>query len=374
MKYWGIYIWDLILCVMISTGLSFNVFAGYEMNDPWSGNLFVVAGVVIAVMVILFPAYFNHKTILISVLITTTALIAAIAALQYTGAISGQKIIDENPLLFWIIVIVTSIAVFWMTRSRAGTVILFLAGTYMIAAFDLLRYPVSILGYIVFLFGTFVLFLYRVYCISLKHSETGKIDFRAYFIQSLLVSMVVFLLAGAVYYGAVKPLSPPIDEMKLVQKLMSMQILEKVGVSTRMIVYSDQLDNSMKNQQNEDKKENQKQKNKDKSDKDQNYGKLGKSSNLIAAMAIAYKRIHNMLWMIPAAIVLLLILAIFIKRLLRKKWYKNLQEKTNEDYTMDLYLYFVKKMRKAGFKRPDHLTLLEYASASQEIFDRFFDI
>ena len=44
---------------------------------------------------------------------------------------------------------------------------------------------------------------------------------------------------------------------------------------------------------------------------------------------------------------------------------------TKEDGALDLYLYFVEKLGKAGLKRPVGSTLLEYAVDSQDALDRF---
>ncbi|MEN6460395.1 MAG: hypothetical protein ABFC94_03370, partial [Syntrophomonas sp.] len=238
-KYIDKYFGDFILCVLISTGLSFNIFAGYEMTDLLSANLPAVAGVAIAVTAFLFLAYYDRRTHAISVILEALALIAVIVILLQMGVFSESKTIDGNPLLFWIIVISTSLTVFWAARTRAGLVVLFLAGTIMTAAFDLLQYPVCSWGLWAFILGVFVLFLYRVYCISRIDSDREKTAFSLYFAQSVIVGMTALVLASGVYYGIIKPLSPPTDQLKLKKKLISMDILKEMGVSSTRIIYSD---------------------------------------------------------------------------------------------------------------------------------------
>lgn len=370
-KYSAQYFGDFILCFFISSGLSVNVFAGYEMNDPWSGNPFAVAGTVILIMVILFSAYWSGKRLLISALTTAALLTASVGALYFTGAFTDISPVDENPILFWIIVITVSVIVFWLARTRAGIVVLFLSGTLMIAAFDLLKYPVSIWAYFVFLFCAFVMFLHRVYCIFTRKSDSGRNCFRAYFIQMMIVSLAAIVLAGGFYSAIIRPLSPPVDETELAKKLMSVQLLEKAGISSKVIA-SEKPDNTAGISNNSGQQAKEQEKEKDKKQKNHNEGgRIGKSDNLITVMAITYKKNEKKILIAIAALALTLICSLLLKCLLHRKWYRSLQRKSKEDGAMELYHYFIRRMRKAGFKRPDGITLLEYAYVSQVQMEKF---
>lgn len=358
-EYTGKYLWDFILCVLISTGLSFNVFAGYEMIDPLSGNLPAAAGITIAVTALLFLAYYDRRTIIISIILEAAALIAVIVILQQMGVFSDTKPIDGNPLLFWIIVISASVAVFWAARTRAGMVVLFLAGTIMTAAFDLLQFPVCKWGFFAFVCGLFILFLYRVYCISLKDSEKGKTAFGAYFSQSVIVGMAALVLASGVYYGIIKPMSPPTDQLKLTKKLISMDILKQIGVSSTRIIYSD---DTVRTSPNENQQNNKGYNNSKKHNEHKKNGNIVHGKNPMKSRAVTFPIVFNIIWIAAASIIIILVLAFIIKLLLRKKWYSDLLKETKEDCAMELYNYFLKNIRKTGFRRPDDLTLLEYAS------------
>jgi hypothetical protein len=369
-KYTGKYFCDFILCVLISTGLSLNVFAGYEMTDTLSGNLFAAAGVVIVVTALQFLAYHNRRTLIILIIAEAAALIAAIVILQQMGVFSESQTIDGNPLLFWIIVISTSLVVFWAARTRTGLVILFLTGTIMTAAFDFLQYPVSLWGYFVFVLGAFILFLYRVYCISLTYSDRDKTAFSLYFAQSVIVGMAALVLASGVYYGIIKPISPPTDELKLTKKLISMDILKEAGVSSTRIIYSD---DPVRTSQNENQQNTNKggYNNSQKHNDQKKEGKIVHDKNPMKSKAVTFPINLNIIWIAVASIIVILILAIIIKIFWRKKWYNNLLKESKEDCAMELYNYFLKKIKKTGFKRPDDLTLLEYASGLQNELEDF---
>ena len=311
-KYLKQHFFDFILCVLLSAGLSVNVFAGFDMNE-------------------------------------------------------------RNLILYGITIGAVIILVFCTARTRAGILILFLAGNYMTAFFSFLKYPVSMAGYLIFLVSAFVLFLYRVHCISMRQFDISLKEGKSQMIQPILFSLIAVLLAGGVFCGIIKPLSPATDEAKLSEMLMSMQIMEKLGVATTRIVYSEQpvaQAAQSKAVQNVPEQKNMNQDNKEQK-KQKEEGQIGSSNIMIRVMAITYKKVVNMLWIIVPILILVFIAAVGFKWFLRKKWYSDLHGKTKEDCAVELYLLFIKKMQKAGFKRPSNLTLLEYAADSKEKLERF---
>ena len=309
-KYSEKYIWEAVLCVLGSVGLAMNIIAGFT---------------------------------------------------------------DVSPLFFGAVMLVILPVVFFVGRSRAGLILLFLFGTWMIAAFAFLEYPVSLLGCLVFTACTFALYLYRVYCISLLRSERGNADFRAYFLQAAAVSAIVILLAGGIWYGVIRPMSPPTDEAGLTKTLMSSELMRQLGISHETIVSRDRLpsdkaaDTLKEQQKNESNKtpENHKQQ-----DQKQN-GKIVQSNDPLKTLAITFRKNKGRLWLAAAAVFIVLAAAIIIKKIRRKKWYARVLSEIKENGAMELYLYFAEKLRKAGLKRPDGSTLLEYARDSQGALDRF---
>jgi len=366
-------LWDFILCVFISIGLSLNVFAGYDMTNPLADNILAVSGIVFAVTALLFISADNKKNLLAAIFITVTGVVAGILALHNSSAFNDMKTIDANPLLFWIIVIGTSLTVFWTSRSRAGLILLFLAGSITVAAFAFLEFPVSLVGYIDFIFSVFVMFMYRAYCVSLLHTDMGKIDFRAYFIQSTVVSTLAVALAAGLFFGVIKPLSPPTNEINLATRLMSLEVLEKIGVSTKTEIPSDNLTSNTLNNTNKTTQDNQNNKEQTKPQKKESTVQFSsvQGSNMQKAMAIIYEKKSYWLPILAVGIILIFAAAIISKLYFRKKWYRDLQKEANEDGVIKLYLRFLVQIRKAGLKRPEDLTLLEYAANSQKKLEVF---
>jgi hypothetical protein len=375
-KYFGQYFLDFILCVLIGSGVSVNVFAGYEMNDPWSANLPVVVFTVLCITAVLFVSRFNRYGMRIAAPVTAAALMGTAAALYSAGAFSGGGAIDENPILFWIITVTVSVSVFWATRWRAGIIILFLTAAYMSAAFDFLLYPVSLGGYLAASFGMAILYQCTAQRSGVSayggrgngaSSGVGNGDGASagvgnggrMAVRTAAFALIAVLMASGLYYGVVKPLDPPKKDMRLAQKLMSMQIMKEAGISSKKVLIADPPEEPEvpPEQPEQPRKE--------------GGGKAGDNGSLAGAMAITYKRYESQLWIAAAAPVLIFFLAFSLKLLLRRRWYANQLRKTNEAGAAALYLYFVRKLKKAGLKRPESLTLLEYAAASQERLERF---
>jgi hypothetical protein len=362
---------ELILCALISAGLSYNVSAGYDMKSPWQENTIAAAGIALAVSFVLSACYHRKKGVLISACVSVAAILAEVVILFTSGAFSGGTAIDNNPNLFAIIAISASILVFWLTRRRAAIAVLFLGGTFLTAAFDLLKYPVSLYGYLIFLFGLFLLLPFRIYRRSMLQGDLPKGRLQARILQPVAISLLVMLLSSGIYYGIVKPMSPPVDERKLTQRLMSMEVMEKLGIATKTIIYTDQpviLDDPLMRQDQEQLKDREQEKDQKNLNHD---GRLGNGSKLVSAVAITYKKAVHMLWIAAPAILLLLALAILGKLVLRKRWYHGLLKKSREEAVLILYAYFLKKLKKAGYRRAKDLTLLEYAVGSNEILSRF---
>jgi hypothetical protein len=308
------YIWDLLLCVLIAAGLSVNLEAGFA---------------------------------------------------------------GEGPLLLLMIMAAALPVVFFAGRTRAGLVILFLLGSLTAAAFAFLEYPVSPAWYAVFLAGVSTLYMYRVYCISLLRAESGTADYRACFIQSAAVSLTVILLAGAICFSVVEPLSLPTGEAKLTKTLMASELMQRLGISYETTVSrdrpaADKPTASLQEQPKTESAQNREPVAKEKQQQDQKKnGRIVQDSHSLSAIAVTFRKNVSKLGIAAAGILLLLLAAVMIRRLRRKKWYAGILRETNEDGAMKLYLYFMKKLRSAGHKRPEGVTLLEYALKSRETLARF---
>lgn len=356
-------LWEFLLCCLIGTGLSAIVFAGFELNDPWSGSLPLVAGIVTLLTAVFFLAACRKLSALICVLATAAVLFACALFLVQTALAAGVHAVDGSPLLFWTIVIAVAFGVFWLKRNRIGIVILFLFGTLIAANFDFLLYPVTFLNEVMFLFGTIALYLYCVYRASVHRSETGNRHSGGYFVQGVVVALVALLLAGGAYQGMIKPLSPPTKQSELAAKLMTIQLFKELGIST----VTEATDSIDLNQQNQTKTEQNSQQ--DQTPQNQK-GTVVQSKHSLGSITIRYLKPSNFLWIVLIAL-LLLPTAVVVKLFLRKRWYRRILKKEKEDGATLLYLFFLKDLQRAGYPRPKQMTLMEYADQLGEELQDF---
>ena len=365
------YLVDFILCVLAGAGFSVNMFAGFEMNGPWQGNLLMTAGVVFAATAALFTFHISRFGVKGSAFVSAAALIGIGAALSSAGAFSGVGLIDESPGLFWIIVVSVPIIIFWMSRTRGGIIVFFLMGTLITTSFGFLEYPVSYQGYSLFVFSMMALFLYRVSFYHLPRSAGGGAVSWLYAIQPVAIALIAIVMAGGIFYGIVRPLAPQWDDAGLARKLMSMELLEDLGISSKKVVIGDNPEIPQDREKQYERRQNEiKGQSNDQNDQEK-HGRLGISDNLRSVIAVSYEKHANRIWAAVLALILLASFAVTLKLLLRRKWYGNLLKKTDEEGAMELYLYFLKKLKKAGLQKPEGLTLLEYAFEEREMFGKF---
>ena len=281
----SVYIGEFILCWLMAAGISVNVFAGYEMTDPWHNNLLVVAAATAVMIILLFltgMSFISWRGALtksrrwIAFSVTAVLLIAEVVALQLTGAFSGPETIDTNPILFWVIVVTVSILIFWTTRARAGIIILFLAFSYMSVTFDFLLYPVSMAGYGVALLTMAVMYAYRGQGGGQREGEGGRRS--TYLIRATAIALIASLVASGTYFGIIVPLVDPQKDMRLAERLMTLEILREAGISSKTIIVQEPEEPELPAEEPEQERE------------EMTGGMAGEQGNLIQVMAIIYKQ------------------------------------------------------------------------------------
>ncbi len=372
--YFKNHLWELLSCIILSAALSLNVFAGYEITDPKASG-WLTTGLVCAVsMMLLFAAGYNRRTTVAGIAVTLVLLVAAVIAIRSFHMSDGRRI-DDNPVLFWLVTIGTSVVCYLLSRWRISLIILLTGGSIMLAAFGFLRYPVSLPAFFVFLFSVILLYLHRVYHGALLSSYTGNVRFTAYTAQSAVFVLVVVLLSGAVFAGIIRPLDPPEHPLKLITRLQSLEILQQVGVSRRTEVKDPDQSTEIQNDQTEmsSQKKNRDENRSPQEKKDQEeQGTIRQQTEKEKAQAVSYHRDRTWLYISAAFLILLLVAAPFLLRyLLIRNWERRVRAAGPTDGAAMVYLYLQKKLRYAGFTRPPEITLYAYMKSQRRAMKHF---
>ncbi|MCC8028963.1 MAG: DUF4129 domain-containing protein [Lachnospiraceae bacterium] len=376
-KYLQYRCWDLIFCIVISVGLAVNLLSGFEIDDV-TERMPVLVVLVVVVCAVCLLAAINRMTALIGIAAGVAALIIAVVLYRGTNIFINDA--ENASQIFYIVVIAAAVAVFLVCRSRAGIVILFLLGNILQAGAAFLQFPTRTWAYLLFLIGCGLMMFYRVYVRSILKAHTGKVRFRGYMTQNLCVCLAALLAATGIFAGIIRPLNPPTDDLKLIQQLMSFEILEKIGVSTVLVqVDRDKIsvqepEEEMATDEREEQEEEEDAGIEEEPDREE-QDDAGNQQDTAAAFterarAISYQLAkHWYILVILAAV--LVCLGIYSRKLLRKKWLAEIDRLPRGDAVLNLFALFVFGMERAGCKKAANLTLDEYRKVNAKQLRKF---
>lgn len=271
-----------------------------------------------------------------------------------------------------LVIVCTLGAVFAASRTRVGMIVLFLAGTLIQAGASFLQFPCSLAAYMLFLTGSVWMYFFRIYVISLGNAHTGKVRTGKLMLQNVWICVLAMALAGGIFCGIVKPLDPPVHELKLIQKQKSFDLLEKIGVVSHLEQpnlnrQSDQkseetLATSQTDETQEDTDSSgQNQKisgtQADASTSEQIAQTLQKPSERVQAITY-HETARWYLWVIVAVAAVLFFLWLYNYR--KKRWFTKLEQLSLSRRILCLYAYFLKRWEKQGCVRAGNQTLDEY--------------
>lgn len=378
-KYWKYKIWDVLLCVMISLGLTLNLLSGFQIDDVATKWLpYLIVGICLVSLVCGMFA-FNKKTAVAGILTGIALFIVVVVLSRSQKWFENEK---QNTIQILICVMtIVAVLVFLAGRNRVGRILMLLLGNVLQAGAAFLQFPVSLWGYLLFLAGCGVLIFYHTYLGGLRKAQSGKISLGRFMLQNICICLIALGLTGGVYVGIVRPLNPPTQELKLIQKLMSFEVLEKIGVSTTVTLpnpeeQSEQtdLDDTLATDQREEQNENGMGADVDQADqKEQESGTndTSQSEELSEkATAITYEaKSHWYLYVIAAAAAV--IVFFLSKRWSRKHWLHMVEQLPYKKRVEKMYLYFLKGFGSAGYKKAEHLTLDEYIAQNSDAWKKF---
>lgn len=363
-RYIRIQIPDILLAVLVSFGLILNFFSGFYLSGSIAERTYLVAIFTVFICVAVVCGLYNKITLRIMIVLLTIGALATVIILNAFGAVDLSADKENASFISGTIIVLTSVITTFLSRTRAGVLVTFSVGSFACACLAFLQYPVSRSGYIAFVLSSGVLFLYRCYTASIMKAENGNYNLKKYFAQATSVAMIALLLSVGVFMSVVAPMAPKTHELKLITKLQSFDILEVVGISSKKeivnnTVYSDSVNEQKDTSGKRDEKEEQTQKEPEKADEKGDRQK--ESEKEVKAKEITYLAESYVKYIIAAVPLLLIITVILMKKLLRKRRYEKMISQSNDDAIISLYLFFVKKLKKAKLRHNDFETYGEYS-------------
>ena len=356
------HICEYFFTLMISFGLTMNVASSFIMDEKVFNNYLLVTAIVATLDIFLLVAGVNKKMTIVGIVLYVFAACAGVLYIISTGKISGLEGENSGYTLVIIIAVVCTTAVYLVTRNRKVFVVFIPISLVVCAAFRFLEYPVSVVGFVLMIIGIVLELIYKVYYDSIVEATIGNYNIRHFIIQSLIVTLIVSCISYPVYTFAIKPANLPTRDIKLVTKLLSWDIIEKIGISSKTEVLSNTIKSDKITDKELQEKPNQ--------EKDEDIKQKEKTELPAFAIKYDYKEPSN-LWMF-SFIAVIPVIPFIVKYFLRKKRKKKIEGLAPAEGCLYLYEYFLKKFKIAKLTKPDSLTLSEYVannSAALSTFD-----
>lgn len=370
-------IWDTILGAIISALLVQAICRGCYISRELTENMPAIFLSVLLLQIIMVLGSYNRRSIVFSLVFF---LAAALGMVYYLRG----NLNDTGGVLYAFIALAVAATVFLLSRSRAGSGLVFLIGSIVLAGAAFLQYSQSIPAFLLFLWAAASLFFYRSYRSQLLKLEAAKPAFTSYFLTVSIISALILMVGLSVQFYVIRPLDPPTRELKLITRLMSLEVVKKIGVSSEIYL----IDEEQVSARMED------------SDRISSVeGEIADDSTAVHspdegaavpqpgqglmeriwgsgpdgenALAISYEHKSYFILFTVLGLVLVIAGAICLKQLQRKMWYRQLLKKDRKQQVNELYHFFLKRLQQVGFPGADSDTPKEYAERMKVQLDSF---
>lgn len=374
---------DFALVLVVSVALAYTVSYGFYSAEAHRGNIALLAGVAAPLLLVLFAGSWSKKAVLLSAAGTVVlcgAYIGAAVSLSPDSALfagGGVNDVAGNYTIFAIVLCVTVIVTYLLSRRTAGLVFLLVFGVLACGIVQFLwrEWIPDLAGIPAFLavfLGTGMLFVYQCYRQSVYSANRVKrTSFLGAFGYSALIGVVCVAVAAGVF-AAVEAVAPGTIEFKPFETHVSPPLDE---LSNDYEKKDDDSDDSS-DETNESERETSET---GEGGEDSGVGGLGLLQNTFvydAALSMAGydpddpdQNIDNIAflivtWELAITGVLLCLLALGIVlfwRYRRTLRLKRLAGKTPEYQAWYLYTFLIERFRRLKLAKPEHLTPLEFA-------------
>ena len=373
---------DCVLCIIASTCLAYTACSGFYSTQLYQDVLGTVltAALCAALSLGLFAATLNRRTSFIGVPVVVAVIVAALVASVATSSVSNPA--DDavgNHLYYAGCIILPTLATFLLSRRRTGCLALIVIGVLLGGLIEYLYWYGHVVAFLVFLIAAALLYIYRVYQVSLLDSESEALAFVPVTAAGFAICAVAVLAGFGLFTGVIAPLQPPSMTVKLVTEHYRANELEVRGIGSNDDAPDDQ-------EQTDDQDDNVIQSS-DAGDanalQDEGAGQspldmlsptnensfLGRLGAGLASLSLIFP-----VWTPLALIVgiaLFIALLIVLKKVLRKRRFDKMVARGPDVAVRDLYLFFLDRFGRFKIPQPETMTLAEYASNFSDTFSKF---
>ncbi|MCD8316414.1 MAG: hypothetical protein LUB61_03285 [Eggerthellaceae bacterium] len=225
-------VWDFIFVCLMSLSLCYVIFDGFYVDPELQYSIIPAIGVIICLLGLYFITQ-SRKTMFIGGICYGVAVIIVwIISAALTPADTLFIDYESNYLIYWMIITLTPTLTFLITRTHAGSIIMFVVGSFLLAFLQLFydRYPIG--WTIIFILTSLALVIYKNYQGSLRSSAgVERVRFLPGFLVSICSVVVSVGLAVAVWFLIIAPLNPQAADIKLITEYRALETVQVRGTS-----------------------------------------------------------------------------------------------------------------------------------------------
>lgn len=377
---------DFLLVLLVSVALSLTVSYGFNSAAGYRGNAALVCAMVVPILAALYVGTWSKRALAASAIATVVvcgAVIGAAAALSPESMFSdvgGVQDLDGNYCIFAIVVCVTTVLTFLLSRRTSLLLALLVATVVACGTVQFLyrNWTVGEPGVLVTLaalFGVGMLFVYQCYKQSIYSANRLKrTSFLGAFCFSALVGAACVLVGAAVFYGVVQAADLSTPEIKFFEAYVSPPVDENASAYQKGDTQSDDTSDNTDDDESAVTGEGEG----DRSEESQGMGPGLLSDSFIGDMArsitgydpdnddgstdaLQWQTLQLELIIFCALLALLAVLVVSLMRYRRTWRLRRIAKRSNAYQAWYLYTFLLGRFRRLRLRKPDNLTPLEFA-------------
>ncbi|MDR3225480.1 MAG: DUF4129 domain-containing protein [Clostridiales Family XIII bacterium] len=371
---------EYLLLVLMVGCFARTILSGFYTPAELHDNIALLAALAAALCVLLLLGAYSRKASIIAIIAFSAGFAIFVIAVRTSGGGNVFSDVPGNPYLYFVLVLLSSVGIFLLSRTVAGCVALFAGGAVILCMIRFLYETAYIIEFLLFLLAAGAMYVFRNYRSNVRVARTARpVPGRMAATGAVLCALTIAIGCG-LFFAVVQPLDPPARDLKLITRYMSLPTLEKLGVAERTEIPDDELASRNTNENEQHAKEGtgkpedvpseaDKDSEKDTRDKTNPLSLDSSRNPFFRVISFLYKRLG--IFTLPVLAAAILLCAVLVKRYRRKKWFRSLAARSPNEQVKEMYAYYMRKFRFIKIDKPPEYTLLEFAERAQPTLERF---
>jgi hypothetical protein len=376
-------LWEIIFCSVMTGALALCMFQGFNLDEyAISDGLLPTVLLAGVLTVVLAMCGYNRRSIVAGALG-----LAGVAGLflLYLNA-REIDIVDEldSPTVIYIYPIVlflTGVIVWLLGRTRPGTAVLFIAGTWIIIGLEYLEFEQKLPAFVLFLVccaGQYVQLNYRC---NARKSVQYTPAFLKNGAETTVMSAAAVGMAALLVLFLIIPLNLPVKDLTLLTRHIAIERLQVAGIvdtypqeDPNQTTNETNNDNPEKTAEDENSDTNSTENPQIQQEENNNGGTNDSAGNGEDREAGAIRYNSEILWWLVIPLLVLLIIAaiILLKLLQRRRWYRRVLEQGERDQVETLYVELLRRFGVLGVRRRPEDSPLAFVKKNRRRLNGFF--